>query len=64
MLPPYGFTGKVHHLDSRVGGTYRMPFTNFTTGSSHYFCGTELHITQKGIPAIILTEACYMGCQE
>ena len=39
-LPPHGFTGKVHHLDARVGGTYRMSFTNFTTGSSHSFGGT------------------------
>ena len=39
-LPPNGFTGKVHHLDARVGGTYRMSFTNFTTGQSHSFGGT------------------------
>ena len=38
-LPPYGFTCKVHHLDARVGGTYRMSFTNFTSGSSHSFGG-------------------------
>ena len=41
-LPPNGFTGKVHHLDSTVGGTYRMSFTNFTTGSSHSFHGEYL----------------------
>ena len=43
-LPPNGFTGKVHHIDARVGGTYRMSFTNFTTGQSHAFGGeyTEL----------------------
>ena len=43
-LPPNGFTGKVHHIDARVGGTYRMSFTNFTTGASHAFGGeyTEL----------------------
>ena len=101
-LPPHGFTGKVHHLDARVGGTYRMSFTNFTTGSSHSFggtytelkpnericytdkfddpnlpgemqvtvmlkkvlCGTELTITQEGVPAIIPAEAGYMGWQE
>ncbi|HEV7866195.1 MAG TPA: SRPBCC family protein [Chthoniobacteraceae bacterium] len=101
-LPPYGFTGKVHHLEAKVGGTYRMSFTNFTTGSTHYFggtytelvpnerlrysdkfedpnlpgemhvtvelkevfCGTELHITQEGVPAVIPAEACYMGWQE
>ena len=39
-LPPNGFTGKVHHLDARVGGTYKMSFTNFTTGQSHAFGGT------------------------
>jgi uncharacterized protein YndB with AHSA1/START domain len=39
-LPPNGFTGKVHHSDARVGGTYKMSFTNFTTGSSHAFGGT------------------------
>jgi uncharacterized protein YndB with AHSA1/START domain len=101
-LPPHGFTGKVHHLDAKVGGTYRMTFTNFTTGSSHsfggtyvelipnerirytdkfedpnlpgemqvtvtlkeVFCGTELHITQEGVPAVIPAEACYQGWQE
>lgn len=38
-LPPNGFTGKVHHLQAEVGGTYRMSFTNFTTGHSHSFGG-------------------------
>ena len=38
-LPPNGFTGKVHHNDPRVGGKYRMSFTNFTTGNSHAFGG-------------------------
>jgi uncharacterized protein YndB with AHSA1/START domain len=38
-LPPYGFTCKVHHLDAKVGGTYRMAFTNFSTGHSHSFGG-------------------------
>ena len=101
-LPPNGFTGKVHHLDAKVGGTYQMSFTNFTTGKSHSFggtyleltpherirytnrfdtpnlpgemqttitlkqgsCGTELNITQEGIPAAIPAEACYLGWQE
>jgi len=101
-LPPNGFTGKVHQLDAKVGGTYKMSFTNFTTGSSHsfggtylemkpherirytnkfenphlpgemqttitlkqVFCGTELNITQEGIPAAIPAEACYLGWQE
>src|SRR3954466_8375445 len=38
-LPPNGFTGKVHHLDAKVGGTHKMSFTNFTTGHSHSFGG-------------------------
>jgi uncharacterized protein YndB with AHSA1/START domain len=38
-LPPNGFTGKVHQLDAKVGGTYKMSFTNFTTGHSHSFGG-------------------------
>lgn len=101
-LPPNGFTGKVHHLDARVGGSYKMSFTNFTTGKSHSFggeylelvlnecirytdkfddphlpgaiqvtiafkgvsCGTEVHITQEGVPDIIPAEACYLGWQE
>ena len=101
-LPPHGFTGRVHHLDARVGGTYRMSFTNFSSGKSHSFggeflelvpnerlryndkfddpnlpgvmvttvtlkavsCGTELHVTQEGIPEAIPPEACYMGWQE
>lgn len=101
-LPPNGFTGKVHHLDAKVGGTYRMSFTNFSTGKQHsfggtyleltpnerlvytdrfedpnlpgeilvtielkeVFCGTDLQITQSGIPSMIPVEACYMGWQE
>jgi uncharacterized protein YndB with AHSA1/START domain len=101
-LPPNGFTGKVHHIDAKVGGGYKMSFTNFTTGKSHsfggtylelkpherirysnkfdapalpgemqttitlkpVFCGTELNITQEGIPAAIPAEACYLGWQE
>jgi uncharacterized protein YndB with AHSA1/START domain len=43
-LPPYGFTGKVHHLDARLGGTFRMSFTNFTTGASHSFGGEYLEL--------------------
>src|SRR3989440_6540622 len=101
-LPPNGFTGKVHQMDAKVGGSYKMSFTNFTTGKSHsfggtylelkpherirytdkfddpnlpgemqttitlkqIFCGTELNITQEGIPAAIPAEACYLGWQE
>lgn len=43
-FPPYGFTGKVHHIDTKVGGTYRMSFTNLTTGQSHTFCGEYLEL--------------------
>jgi uncharacterized protein YndB with AHSA1/START domain len=101
-LPPNGFTGKVHSLDAKIGGTYAMSFTNFTTGKSHFFggtylelkpherirytnkfdlptlpgemqtsiilkqvfCGTDLNITQEGIPAAIPAEACYLGWQD
>jgi uncharacterized protein YndB with AHSA1/START domain len=38
-LPPYGFTCKVHHMDAKVGGTFKMAFTNFTTGHGHSFGG-------------------------
>src|SRR4030095_9956875 len=101
-LPPNGFTGKIHHLDARVGGTYKMSFTNFTTAKSHSFggeylelapnerirhtdkfddpnlpgvmtttitlkkvlVGTEVNITQEGVPGVIPPEACYLGWQE
>ena len=43
-LPPNGFTGKVHELEARVGGRYRMSFTNFTTGNSHSFGGEYLEL--------------------
>jgi uncharacterized protein YndB with AHSA1/START domain len=43
-LPPHGFTGKVHHIEAKVGGTYRMSFTNFTTGHSHSFGGEFLEL--------------------
>ena len=101
-IPPYGFTCTVHHMDARVGGTFRMSFNNFTSGTSHSFggeylelvaherirytdrfddpnlpgtllvtvvlrtvaCGTELCITQEGIPEAIPVEMCYLGWQE
>jgi uncharacterized protein YndB with AHSA1/START domain len=44
-LPPHGFTGKVHQADARVGGSYRMSFTNFTTGKSHSFGGKYVELT-------------------
>jgi uncharacterized protein YndB with AHSA1/START domain len=43
-LPPHGFTGKVHHIEAKVGGTYKMSFTNFTTGHSHSFGGEFLEL--------------------
>jgi uncharacterized protein YndB with AHSA1/START domain len=43
-LPPHGFTGKVHHLDARVGGGFRMSFTNFGTGHGHSFGGEYLEL--------------------
>ena len=43
-IPPYGFTCKVHHMDAKVGGTFKMSFTNFTTGHSHSFGGDYLEL--------------------
>lgn len=101
-LPPYGFVCKVHAMDARVGGSYKMSFLNFSTGNSHSFggeylemvtneklkysdrfddpnlpgemfttvtlkavlCGTELFVTQEGIPEAIPVEMCYLGWQE
>ena len=101
-IPPNGFTAKVHHMDVKVGGTFRMAFTNFSNGTSHSFggeylelsphqrirytdkfddpnlpgvlevtvvlkkvsVGTEVNITQDGIPDVIPVEACYLGWQE
>ncbi len=101
-LPPYGFTCTVHHLEARVGGTFRMSFHNFSGGGGHSFggeylelvpdqrlrytdrfddpnlpgtlevtvsllavaCGTELNVTQSGIPEAIPLEMCYLGWQE
>jgi uncharacterized protein YndB with AHSA1/START domain len=44
-LPPHGFVGEVHSMDARVGGGYRMTFTNFNTGQSHSFGGTFVELT-------------------
>jgi uncharacterized protein YndB with AHSA1/START domain len=46
-LPPNGFTGTVHHMDAKVGGTYKMSFTNFSTGRSHSFGGKYLELTPQ-----------------
>ncbi|HKP67789.1 MAG TPA: SRPBCC family protein [Pyrinomonadaceae bacterium] len=46
-LPPNGFTGKVHEMDAKVGGHYRMSFTNFTTGNSHAFGGEFLEFVEN-----------------
>jgi len=43
-IPPYGFLGQIHHWDYKAGGSYKMSFTNFTTGSSHSFGGSFLEI--------------------
>jgi len=48
-LPPHGFTGKVHEIDVRVGGGYRMSFTNFSTGKSHSFSGTYTELTPHNV---------------
>src|ERR1700749_3246272 len=101
-LPPYGFLCTVHSMKVEVGGTYKMSFQNFTTGSSHSFggeyielkpneflkytdqfddpnmpgvmmttiwlqktsVGTDLKVTQEGIPSMIPAEMCYLGWQE
>ncbi len=47
-LPPNGFTGKVHHIDARVGGSYKMSFTNFTSGHAHSFGGEFLELVPHG----------------
>jgi uncharacterized protein YndB with AHSA1/START domain len=46
-LPPNGFTGTVHQMDAKVGGTYKMSFTNFTTGKTHSFGGTFLELVPR-----------------
>src|ERR671931_477648 len=43
-LPPHGFTGKVHQMEAKIGGTYKMSFTNFSTGQSHSFGGKFLEL--------------------
>ena len=101
-IPPFGFLCSVHQFDMKVGGTYKMSFTNFTTGHSHSFGGTyleikpnkflkytdkfddpnlpgemitsvwfekviggtDLKVTQEGIPSMIPVEMCYLGWQE
>ena len=101
-LPPHGFTGKVQQMDAKVGGTYKMSFKNWSTGTVHSFggkflelvpnerlrytdvfddpnlpgqmvttvvlkkvsVGTEINITQEGVPDMIPAEACYLGWQE
>ena len=101
-LPPHGFTCTVHQLEARVGGTFRMSFHNFSSGSGHSFhgkylelrpyeciryadefedsslpgvlevtvtlspveCGTDLVVTQAGIPEAIPLDMCYLGWQE
>jgi uncharacterized protein YndB with AHSA1/START domain len=73
-LPPHGFTGKVHQFDAKVGGTYRMSFTNFTTGHSHTFGGEFLELVpgkrirhtdtfdNPGLPGTMETTITLTGC--
>ena len=68
-LPPNGFTGKVHHLDAKVGGTYKMSFTNFTTGHSHSFggsisnwCHTNAFATRTSSTTRTCPEKCKRRC--
>ena len=101
-LPPDGYLCKVFQLDARVGGSFKMAFTQFNNGHSHAFggeylelvpnellrytdvfddpnlsgvievtvklkavsCGTDLSVTQAGVPAVIPEEACYLGWQD
>lgn len=101
-LPPNGFLCKVHHLEPKVGGIFKMTFTQFGNGHGHSFggeylelvpnellrytdvfddpnlpgtievtvrlkavsCGTELSVTQAGVPEVIPAEMCYLGWQE
>lgn len=101
-LPPNGFLCKVFHLEPKVGGTFKMAFTEFASGQGHSFggeylelvpdelirytdvfddpnlpgvievtvklkavsCGTEVDITQAGVPAVIPAEMCYLGWQD
>ena len=101
-IPPYGFLCIVHHMDAKPGGSYRMSFVNFSTGSQHSFGGqylemreneflkysdkfedpnlpgemittvylkeviggTDLQVTQEGIPPMIPIEMCYLGWQD
>jgi uncharacterized protein YndB with AHSA1/START domain len=48
-LPPNGFTAKMHHFEPKVGGTYKMSFTNFTTGNSHSFGGSFVELSPNRI---------------
>ena len=61
-LPPHGFTGKVHRMDARVGGGYKMSFT--TLELKAVMTGTELSIVQEGLPPQIPVEFAYLGWQE
>ena len=56
-LPPNGFTGKVHHLDAKVDGTYKMSFTNFATGQSHSFGGEYLELQTLAGRKIVVGDA-------
>ena len=65
-LPPNGFTGKVHQMDAKVGGTYKMSFTNFTTGKSHSFGGIYVELCRTNAfatPTNSMTRTCPEKCR-
>jgi len=60
-LPPYGFTCKVHHMDARVNGTYKMSFTNLTIGQRHSFGGTYVELVPDELirtPTALMIRIC------
>ena len=65
-LPPNGFACTVHHLEPKVGGTFKMSFRNIqvTVTLKKVPVGTEVNIVQEGLPDVIPPEACYLGWQE
>ena len=62
-LPPNGFTGKVHHMEAKVGGTYRMSFTNFTTGRAHAFGGRYLELVPHEMTTTIALRRVSVGTE-
>jgi uncharacterized protein YndB with AHSA1/START domain len=65
-LPPNGFTGKVHHLDAKIGGTYKMSFTNFSTGRAHSFGENFLNwcpTSASGTRIHLMIQTCAARCE-